>query len=219
MTSTIRPIETRYAGCRFRSRLEARWAVFFDTLGVRWEYEPEGFVVSMAEDENGEILSSRAYLPDFWLPDLETYVEVKGSDDQVDDGYRAMLANAIDYGATPLYKGLLLLGPVPDPTQATRIFHHQLYHRKGVACRSVSFALRPVGRAWVVTLEESSFPLYFNGNGAGSSAPDLPHDVSWEALAIRVETVHSGEWWRLPKSIADAYTAARSARFEHGEHG
>lgn len=31
-TPTIRAIETRYAGCRFRSRLEARWAVFFDHL-------------------------------------------------------------------------------------------------------------------------------------------------------------------------------------------
>ncbi len=35
----IKPIETRYAGCRFRSRLEARWTVFFDHLGIEWEYE------------------------------------------------------------------------------------------------------------------------------------------------------------------------------------
>ena len=26
-----------------RSRLEARWAVFFDTAGIAWQYEPEGF--------------------------------------------------------------------------------------------------------------------------------------------------------------------------------
>jgi hypothetical protein len=39
----VKAIETRYAGCRFRSRLEARWAVFFDALGVKWEYEREGF--------------------------------------------------------------------------------------------------------------------------------------------------------------------------------
>ena len=31
---------TIYKGFRFRSRLEARWAVFFDQIGVRWEYEP-----------------------------------------------------------------------------------------------------------------------------------------------------------------------------------
>jgi len=41
----ITAIETRYKGYRFRSRLEARWAVFFDALGVIWEYEKEGFEV------------------------------------------------------------------------------------------------------------------------------------------------------------------------------
>ena len=39
----IKAIETVYKGYKFRSRLEARWAVFFDALGVEWEYEPEGF--------------------------------------------------------------------------------------------------------------------------------------------------------------------------------
>lgn len=52
----IKPIETQYKGYRFRSRLEARWAVFFDTCGLVWEYEKEGF----------ELPSGR-YLPDFWL--------------------------------------------------------------------------------------------------------------------------------------------------------
>ena len=39
----MKPIETVYKGYRFRSRLEAKWAVFFDELGVKWEYEPEGY--------------------------------------------------------------------------------------------------------------------------------------------------------------------------------
>jgi len=50
----IKAIETEYGGCRFRSRLEARWAVFFTELGWRWQYEPEGFE-----------LPSGWYLPDF----------------------------------------------------------------------------------------------------------------------------------------------------------
>ncbi|MCC6946120.1 MAG: hypothetical protein IT335_16205, partial [Thermomicrobiales bacterium] len=37
---TIKPIVTEYAGTRFRSRLEARWAAMFDLLKWRWEYEP-----------------------------------------------------------------------------------------------------------------------------------------------------------------------------------
>ena len=35
----LKAIETEYKGYRFRSRLEARWAVFFDACGVKWEYE------------------------------------------------------------------------------------------------------------------------------------------------------------------------------------
>ena len=45
MTATVRAIETRYAGYRFRSRLEARWAVFFQTLGTPWLYEPQGYEI------------------------------------------------------------------------------------------------------------------------------------------------------------------------------
>lgn len=63
----IKAIETIYNGYRFRSRLEARWAVFFDVLGIKYEYEPEGYQL-----ENGE-----CYLPDFWLPEFQVFVEVK----------------------------------------------------------------------------------------------------------------------------------------------
>jgi len=39
----MKPIETVYKGYCFRSRLEARWAVFFDALGIKYYYEHEGF--------------------------------------------------------------------------------------------------------------------------------------------------------------------------------
>jgi hypothetical protein len=64
--SKIAPIETLYRGYRFRSRLEARWAVFFDAAEIEWVYEPDGFRV------NG-----RAYLPDFWFPPLKCFAEVE----------------------------------------------------------------------------------------------------------------------------------------------
>jgi hypothetical protein len=70
----IKAIETRYAGCHFRSRLEARWAVFFNELKVRWRYEPEGFS-----------LPSGPYLPDFWLPELDRWFEVKPENASGDD--------------------------------------------------------------------------------------------------------------------------------------
>lgn len=71
----IKAIETRYKGYKFRSRLEARWAVFFDACGVEWEYETEGY---MLED-------GTKYLPDFLLRNVEVdgksqdiFIEVKG---------------------------------------------------------------------------------------------------------------------------------------------
>lgn len=59
-------IPTVYNGIQYRSRLEARWAVFFDTLNLQFDYEPEGF-------DFGDV----KYLPDFWFPDLGFYVEIK----------------------------------------------------------------------------------------------------------------------------------------------
>lgn len=61
-------IETPYKGYRFRSRLEARYAVFFDVLDVEWEYEKQGY----------DLGSLGWYLPDFYLPTLSMWVEIKG---------------------------------------------------------------------------------------------------------------------------------------------
>jgi hypothetical protein len=66
---TARAIETRYNGNKYRSRLEARWAVFMDNLGIEYRYEYEGYD-----------LDGLWYLPDFWLPALEMWIEVKPGD-------------------------------------------------------------------------------------------------------------------------------------------
>lgn len=63
----IKAIETVYNDHLFRSRLEARWAVFFNALGVRYEYELEGFDLHY----NGK------YLPDFYLPTFKAHLEIK----------------------------------------------------------------------------------------------------------------------------------------------
>ena len=63
----VKPIDTVYKGYRFRSRLEARWAVFFDAAGIRFEYESQGY----------KLPDGSCYLPDFYLPDFKAYVEIK----------------------------------------------------------------------------------------------------------------------------------------------
>lgn len=62
-------IETSYKGCLFRSRLEARWATFFDEIGLLWEYKREGY----------ELQGGR-YLPDFWIPSKDSWIEIKGQE-------------------------------------------------------------------------------------------------------------------------------------------
>ena len=76
----MKAIDTRYAGRRFRSRTEARWAVAFDAMQLDWDYEPEGYALA----------SGQRYLPDFFIrfpqdasqaarwPGAGYWVEVKG---------------------------------------------------------------------------------------------------------------------------------------------
>jgi hypothetical protein len=87
----FRAITTRYKGYNFRSRLEARWAVFFDHLGIRWDYEPEGF----------ELGNGLRYLPDFWLPDWDMWVEVKPG--EADDTALEKASRLVSYGEKPVY--------------------------------------------------------------------------------------------------------------------
>lgn len=75
----MKAIETHYKGYRFRSRLEARWAVFFDALKIEWTYEPEGF----------ELPEGGRYLPDFFLPVHELWVEVKAGPPTIAEIYKA----------------------------------------------------------------------------------------------------------------------------------
>ncbi len=62
-----RSIQTDYRGILFRSKLEADYARVFDTLGVEWQYEP-----------NGRYFGNQFYLVDFYLPRSKQWVEVKG---------------------------------------------------------------------------------------------------------------------------------------------
>ncbi|WP_424921713.1 hypothetical protein [Streptomyces sp. wa1] len=64
----IEAVPTEYSGTTFRSRLEADWACTLDTHSILWKYEPERITLP----------SGAHYLPDFWLPEIGTWLEVKG---------------------------------------------------------------------------------------------------------------------------------------------
>lgn len=186
---TIAAIETRYAGCRFRSRLEARWAVFFDHLGIRWEYEPQGYSTP-----------DGPYLPDFLLHiEKPTLFEVKPEVElgNVDPrwgpasaaaGHRMVVAYGIprDDELQPSRQpgdGLLNLVGSGDPGYPTWDNYH----------------------AFCTCPECGSVGIEFDGRGG--RVCESGHARDDKAYS------YDDPW------IARAYRAARSARFEHGERG
>lgn len=100
----IKAIPTEYNGYVFRSRLEARWAVFFDALDIEYEYEIDGF----------EFSDGTKYLPDFYLPDIDggMFIEVKG---RMDDEDYHKVEKFWEEGSRPLY----VLGGLPTQDDLT----------------------------------------------------------------------------------------------------
>ena len=104
----LRAIQTPYGGCEFRSRLEAKWAVFFDALAIEWRYEYEGFELAPF---------GKRYLPDFYLPELGYWIEVKPG---LPDEAELRKAYLFNYGlardpATSQQRAFILFGDIPWP--------------------------------------------------------------------------------------------------------
>lgn len=161
--TTLNALETSYAGCRFRSRIEARWAVFFDAMAIRWEYEPQGFH-----------LPSGNYLPDFRLRfgDHHVWWEVKGKKPNRDEMELAWEL----YEETGSYV-YIAHGDIPRD-------HHE---------QSRVAAFGAVRARWFIMSEK----------GVRQTIGLTPVDMDQSGVDH-------------PRLLA-AYTAARSARFEHGE--
>jgi hypothetical protein len=206
MSSTapaIKPIETRAYGCRFRSRLEARWAVFLTELGVRWEYEHEGFVTKAGP-----------YLPDFWLPEIRggVWLEIKPFTTPESDGsWGSMdddpILSAFDYatGGAQLY----LAHGIPDSKELQDRFSSAYLYRKGwiEGCNeeSMMFCICPICGA--VGLE-------FDGRAARIDDCDTTKATQdWLSSAGHENKCYN---YADPRIVA-ASIAAYSARFEHGE--
>lgn len=106
MPEHIAPKPTVYRGIQFRSRLEARWAAFFDACEWRWDYEPA--------------MPTRGWIPDFALHGDQgtiTLVEVRPYQrlsEFADQGHK--IARAIQALPAP-WPEVLLLGVSPTVAQ------------------------------------------------------------------------------------------------------
>jgi len=220
----IAAIETHYAGHRFRSRLEARWAVFFNALNITWQYEPQGYTVGR---------DKHPYLPDFWLPDLKAFVEVKGDPDTLNLNTLADLTEATAGDAL----AVLILGQIPTLSSGAIPTHTML---------SPAFDVRQNTRPATDTIVKAFNAIDTLDDQAQQAIKELrAHDKRLTVVSQRfvfVTGTTSAVWmpisqprawispaqalapeavWPvlpLPK-VAAAYEAARTSRFEHGESG
>jgi hypothetical protein len=107
----VNVLPTMYNHYAFRSRTEARWAVFLDLAYVVYRYEYEGFD-----------LGGSWYLPDFWLPEHQMWLEIKGDMPTTEErekarllaagtGYPAVVFGGDVWHTTP---GYLFLPQQPD---------------------------------------------------------------------------------------------------------
>jgi hypothetical protein len=219
MTS-IQPIPTWYAGCYFRSRLEARWAVFFQTLGIRWQYEAQGYDcqwrLSLAD-------GTFPYLPDFWLPDLAMHAEVKGA---LTTPEADRLLNAAAYLSCPADgcghecggHDVAIFGEIPEPDLLEMREPPVLHMHKGTLYATPFFSepnrcdpLRSVasdnGAPWMQWRSDAAYSRH------GGREKHL--------INMLLRGVHSydSQAPALVDRLRRGYTAARSARFEHGQSG
>jgi len=182
---SIKSIQTYFRGYKFRSRLEARWAVYFDALGIEWEYEPEGF----------DLGDAGWYLPDFYLPELDAWIEIKpknGDRKEVFDQLVGMMrAGAAEHG------------------RAWGLFGDPLDHKWMMPTLYESRANIKQAPGWYDEWGECSIEFHKDDDGwfvlTGFGMQDLKSWV-FKNGGLKDAIVNYSEKQK-----------ARSARFEHGE--
>ena len=99
-------VPTDYNHITFRSKTEARWAVFFDRLGIKYEYEAPVELQGEDADSYTGAVEYTAH-PDFWLPQISMWTEVKSDQFDEDEVGKARVL------ATQSFRGCILLAGQP----------------------------------------------------------------------------------------------------------
>lgn len=105
----LQAIETTYNGVRFRSRLEARWAHFFDQVGMGWRFEPEGWVLP----------SGRRYVPDFEIAGCA--VEVKPTEEAFEQSKARLVEFVGSHDELSDFELWVLIGPPEEAGQGRHV--------------------------------------------------------------------------------------------------
>jgi hypothetical protein len=214
----LKAIQTFYKGYHFRSRLEARWAVFFDALGLKWEYEPEGF----------ELPGGVWYLPDFRTTSptgLVNWYEVKPSGVTSDPKVTAANRPIVDlFGLddTPGMGVHILSG---DPLD------HICFDDTTQEFGCLSEGIRVCPRCGQIEVPEYSiydmgeYGFSFGCQQCDFDTPCGSGNPKEKGLLAKVEpykgslNVERAAFGRYLRKVHKAATMARRARFEHGQSG
>lgn len=194
----IKAIETEYNGYKFRSRLEARWAYFFDMLDIQYQYEPEGIILS----------DGTRYLPDFYLPWFKCFLEIKSMDVYEDKEKRLLAEKKISDGmVNDNWPGIIVYG---DPgNYVCKVFCYE-YNDSSAGTYSSSsgaiFGIHPHKRfPWICccgdTKDREFYPTAYRTS---------------EEMHVTNECEFNAEDFMWPV-VKRAMRDARQARFEYGE--
>lgn len=197
----MKAIETVYQGYRMRSRLEARWAVFFDRIGIPWEYEKEGYIL---EDDTW-------YLPDFWLPEQEYWIEIKGQAPTSEEREKALRLAQASNQYVFMFEGSFSI-PDPDngiyPIAANAYFPSHTLEFVGKFSPTFSWCHCGGCGRWIIKDNVTAYNPGFK--------TEYCQDSGVCETYCPISQCANYLWFKPPALIA-AYTAARQARFEHGE--
>lgn len=199
--SELKAIETVYKGYKFRSRLEARWARFFDALDIRWEYEKEGYNLPggvFEEDffNNKVQVIGGYYLPDFWLPDLDCWIEIKGEEPTERERSLAMqLAIESEKHVHIFY------GAIPMPVDG----HMEPENDSALTYFPDGYGMVDFPYHWCECPYCGQIGLHWSG---------LADRIKCGCIAKKHGKDYSWGNFDTPR-LVEAYTAARQARFEH----
>lgn len=207
--SDIKPIETIYNGYRFRSRLEARWAVFFDALGIEYEYEPEGF----------DLGDGVYYLPDFYLSKFDLYIEIKPFDKNIvkyvgdNNDWEQKCASFRDVTD----RAILLCYGDPATDIHKRLFAFDTCDSGGGDYESCVDFVNHNGTIVICTQSERSDRVIYTRGFSDLTINDyvgtpsmFGNDNLWMDTFIPYD-------YHNHNKLNNAKTEARQARFEHGE--
>ena len=204
---SIKAIETVYKGYRFRSRLEARYAVMFDALGFEWQYEPEGF-------DLGEM---GYYLPDFFLPKLNVWIEIKGGK-ATDIELAKCSALFAGVSGEENLTDLFMLGDEKITLDVVSKIIDMTKYLGLTEKHNIKDSLNEAmdlnaSRVHVFLFEGLFDNAYMCGKSAYIQAN--PVNVIYHLLGHSLRNVNDNA--DRVVILTDAMKAARSARFEHGE--